>query len=148
MRSTSRRLISHQCPLIREWLARKLECPPLDCVTLALFEGITIKAVCGYRNYDGIGVEVLIAGEGTWATSDVIASFFADPFDQLKVRRLWALVDASNKTCQRFMHKLGFGREGVLRDAADDGDRYLYALLRTEYGQEKHATSAAAAEAD
>lgn len=117
-------------------------------MTLALFEGITIKAVCGYRNFDGIGVEVLIAGEGTWATRDVIAAFFAYPFEQLKVRRLWAVVDASNTTCQRFLHKLGFAREGVLREAADDGDRYLYALLRTEYGQEKPAGTASGTEAD
>lgn len=117
-------------------------------MTLALFEGITIKAVCGFRNWDGIGVEVLIAGEGMWATPDVIQAFFAYPFEQLKVRRLWAVVDASNKTCQRFMHKLGFVREGVLREAADDGDRFLYSLLRTEYGQEKRTSNTAATETD
>lgn len=117
-------------------------------MTIALVDGETIKAVCGFRNYDGIGVEVLIAGEGRWATPDVIAAFFEYPFGQLKVRRLWAVVDASNTTCQRFLHKLGFVREGVMREAADDGDRYLYALLRTEYGQEKPAGDTAAAETD
>lgn len=117
-------------------------------MTIALVDGDRIKAVCGYRNYDGIGIEVLIAGEGSWATPDVIAAFFAYPFEQLKVRRLWAVVDASNKTCQRFLHKLGFVREGVLREAADDGDRYLYALLRTEYGQEKPASYTASTEAN
>lgn len=117
-------------------------------MTLAAHDGQKITAVCGYRNWDGIGVEVLIAGEGMWAKPHVIEAFFEYPFQQLNARRLWAVVDASNKACQRFLHKLGFVREGVLRDAADDGDRYLYALLRNDYGQEKRAGNTAATETD
>ena len=79
--------------------------PPACCVTIALVDGRNDQGGMGFRNYDGIGVEVLIAGEGRWATPDVIAAF-EYPFGQLKVRRLWAVVDASNTTCQRFLPKL------------------------------------------
>lgn len=56
------------------------------------------------------------------------------PFEILKVKRLWATIDADNAGSIRIAKGVGAVREGVLRKAGTSGqDAYLYACLNGEY---------------
>lgn len=61
-----------------------------------------------------------------------LRAIFFYPFMQLKVKRITALVDASNKRSLRLTKSAGFRFEGCLRDAAMDGDTLIFGLLRRE----------------
>jgi UDP-4-amino-4,6-dideoxy-N-acetyl-beta-L-altrosamine N-acetyltransferase len=58
-------------------------------------------------------------------------------FDQLKLHKIFARTLASNERSVRFHQKLGFLREGILRQHHFDGERYCdvvcFGLLRTEW---------------
>lgn len=50
-----------------------------------------------------------------------------------RVNRVSALVKSTNAPSKAFCEKLGFTQEGVLREAFDDDDLYVYGMLRKEY---------------
>jgi RimJ/RimL family protein N-acetyltransferase len=65
--------------------------------------------------------------------AEFIRAIFNYPFDQLGLRRMSAFVDPRNTAVIRFMEHLGFKREAVLSEAADDGgDMAIYVMKRME----------------
>ena len=72
-------------------------------------------------------------GIGTWATE--VARDFA--FEELKLHRLELDVYSFNPRAEKTYLKAGFKREGVLKDAIMDGDKYaddiLMAILEDEW---------------
>lgn len=72
-------------------------------------------------------------GIGTWATE--VTRDFA--FEELKLHRLELDVYSFNPRAEKTYQKAGFKREGVLRDAVMDGERYaddiLMAILEDEW---------------
>lgn len=72
-------------------------------------------------------------GIGSW----MVAATRDFAFDQLKLHRLSLDVYSFNPRAEAVYRKAGFRREGVLRDAVRDGDRYgddiLMALLEDEW---------------
>lgn len=70
---------------------------------------------------------------GTWATE--ITRDFA--FEELKLHRLELDVYSFNPRAEKVYLKAGFKREGVLRDAIMDGDKYaddiLMSILESEW---------------
>lgn len=56
-------------------------------------------------------------------------------FDELGLHRVWARTHENNEPSIRVLEKLGFEREGVMRDhyhRADYGDEYRFGLLETD----------------
>ena len=78
-------------------------------------------------------------GIGTWATR--ITCDFA--FEKLKLHRLELDVYSFNPRAEKVYLKSGFKREGVLRDAILDGDKYadviLMSILENEWKELKKA---------
>ena len=72
-------------------------------------------------------------GIGTWATE--VTRDFA--FEELKLQRLELDVYSFNPRAEKAYVKAGFKREGVLRDAVMDGDKYaddiLMSMLEDEW---------------
>lgn len=72
-------------------------------------------------------------GIGTWATE--VTRDFA--FETLKLHRLELDVYSFNPRAEKVYLKAGFKREGILRDAVKDGDKYaddiLMAILEDEW---------------
>ncbi len=64
-------------------------------------------------------------GIGTWATE--VTRDFA--FEELKLHRLGLDVYSFNPRAEKAYLKAGFKREGVLRDAVMDGDKYADDIL-------------------
>lgn len=78
-------------------------------------------------------------GIGTWATE--ITRDFA--FEELKLHRLELDVYSFNPRAEKVYLKAGFKREGVLRDAILDGDKYaddiIMSILESEWKELKKA---------
>lgn len=87
-----------------------------------------------YTDYDrGLNVRVHAAGTGNWLTRQTLALIFGYPFQNLKVKRMTALVARKNKPSRTLCEKLGFVLEGRLRHACENGDHLIvYGMLARE----------------
>lgn len=74
---------------------------------------------------------------GTGANAEAKALIAALAFGPLRLRRLAAYADVRNERSQRALERVGFTREGVLRDYHRHADRprtvALYSLLQREW---------------
>lgn len=95
-----------------------------------------IEAVLAFFNYHPpIEVELAIAaGSPRWATKRSIRDLLNYPFAQLGVRRAVVKVAHDNEKSHSLVQRLGFVREGRLRQAnIDGGDTIIYSMLASEY---------------
>ena len=68
-----------------------------------------------------------------WCTKSILKSIFGLAFKILKVRRISLLVSVDNLSCISLVERLGFKREGCLRQYRDDKkDCYIYGMLKSE----------------
>ncbi len=84
-----------------------------------------------YQDHD---VELTIYLEpGTHLTRSLLRKFFSTLFFILKLKRITAKIASKNITSRKFVERLGFKQEGILRNAFYNGDDiYLYGMLKTE----------------
>lgn len=72
---------------------------------------------------------------------EVMRGFIDYCFDTLKLNRLEADIDPANAASARLLQKLGFSKEGVLRErwivAGVVSDSWLYGLLAAEWAAKK-----------
>lgn len=95
--------------------------------------GERLVAGVTYSLYNGANVWMSIASEDSrWISRSSLWAIFHYPFKQLQVKRISALVDASNHRSQRFVEKLGLVREATFVDSAPDGDQHVYRLLAAD----------------
>lgn len=68
-----------------------------------------------------------------WTNRRTLSFVFEAAFCGFNVRRISLLVDCDNTDCLNFVEKLGFKREGLLREFGDDGqNRYVLGMLKNE----------------
>jgi RimJ/RimL family protein N-acetyltransferase len=120
---------------IAEWVRKQLDMDSGFGPSLAI--GVTQggKIIGGvvYYCYRHPNIEMAVASISPhWANRTTLRAFFDLPFNRLKCKRVTALVDADNKEVQRFDERLGFVKEGVLRQANPNGDAILYGMLKHE----------------
>lgn len=85
----------------------------------------------GYKR--GISINMHVAGTGHWLSRTALDVFFSYPFIDLGVRRVNGFVAKKNKKARTLNEKLGFVREGCLRQAAYNGDGLIvYGMLRKD----------------
>ena len=91
-------------------------------------------AGCVFNFYTGSGICMNVAAsEKGWLNRAFLRAAFGYPFRQLNCRRVTGLVRTDNVDAQRFDEALGFKREGLLRQADDDGcDLIVYGMLKSE----------------
>jgi ribosomal-protein-serine acetyltransferase len=92
----------------------------------------------------GIGYFIGAAYQGRGIATMAVRAIVAYCFDTLNLNRIELRCAASNRRSARVAERLGFVREGILRQAEYlDGvyvDLYVYGLLREEYMQPAHAS--------
>lgn len=109
------------------------------CGTLGLLsiDGASRKA----ELYIAIG-EAACRGKGVAA--EACRLLLDHAFETLGLNRVYLYTETENKSAQRLFERLGFQREGLLReDVISNGrcaDRYVYGLLRSEYEKGKPKT--------
>ena len=93
--------------------------------------GELVSAVV-YNHFSGNDIAMHVAGKGYWATPAVLRAYFTYPFNQLKCQRVTAYVASRNAKCLTLVERLGFRREGCLREGAYDDDLLIFGMLRRE----------------
>ncbi|RUW48270.1 N-acetyltransferase [Mesorhizobium sp. M1A.F.Ca.ET.072.01.1.1] len=82
-----------------------------------------------------IGYFINPAYQSRGMATEAVSAMLDFCFDDLGLHRLQAFIDPNNTPSRKLVEKLGFGREGLLRDHLCVGgiwrDEILYALLRT-----------------
>jgi hypothetical protein len=88
----------------------------------------------GFSGFDGNSAEVHLEIVSVRdVTRGRIATALTYAFVQLGCNRIWSRIATSNERCWRFVERLGFVREGVLRTGLYEGDAYMYSMLVSEY---------------
>jgi len=106
-----------------------------DCTALGLEEDGELIAGVVYNWYTGPSISIHVAAEPgrRWLNRDFLFRVFAYPFLQLNCNRVTGLVRVDNLDAQRFDEHLGFVREGIIRQGAEDKtDFILYGMLKDE----------------
>lgn len=68
-----------------------------------------------------------------WCNRRVLRLIFNFIFDKINARRASAFVSKDNEPSKRLLYKLGFKREGLLRQYRDNGkDCYVFGMLKKE----------------
>ena len=71
--------------------------------------------------------------EKTWCNKSTLKQMFTLAFQDLDCRRISILVSRSNRHCLRFVRRLGFHIEGLLRRFRDNGeDCFVLGMLKEE----------------
>ena len=129
-------VIYGQDELVRNWVAERVhEDQFSNEVAIGLEEDGHLIAGVVYNMYTGpsISMHVAAAPGRRWMTRDFLWRAFAYPFLQLKCQRVTGFVREDNLDAQRFDEHLGFVREGLLRQACEDGQNMIvYGMLREE----------------
>ena len=116
---------------VERWVAQQLGA---DSFGPARAIGITLdKKFLGglvYHRLANENVEMSIATSSPrWATRAHIRDLFAYPFGTLQVRRITTTVTADNATAIDMNERLGFAREGTLREYMDGKDTEIFGML-------------------
>lgn len=105
------------------------------CHTVAVMDDDekSIAAVIVYSRYSGRDMEMSIASwHPGWCSRKVLAPIFWYPFQFANCARVTATTRKSAKEVRRFLERLGFKQEGVLRKSYLDSDGVVYGMLRSE----------------
>jgi RimJ/RimL family protein N-acetyltransferase len=122
---------------VRSWVAERVDEDRFQDTDVAIGieeDGELIAGVV-YNMYTGPSISMHVAAVPgkRWLTREFLFRFFAYPFIQLRCRRVTGLVREDNLAAQQFDEHIGFVREGLLRNACDDGQNMiLYGMLREE----------------
>lgn len=120
-----------------------LETPAVYAWAMAEREGdrligtTTLFSLSGPHKRAEIGYSLLPARQGQGLATEALRTVLGHAFGPLGLERIEADVDPRNEASWRLLEKLGFRREGLLRNRwRVDGevcDSFLYGLLREEY---------------
>ncbi|MBT2757649.1 GNAT family N-acetyltransferase [Mesobacillus foraminis] len=116
--------------------------------------GITLKdqgaviGSCGFHNSVSqhfrteIGFELSKEHWGKGIAFEAVQAIISYGFEQLDLQRIEALIEPPNSSSQRLVEKLGFIREGLLRNyeftCGKFDDLYMYSLLKQDFDQVKN----------
>lgn len=119
-----------ETPAVYAWALAERECDRLIGTT-------TLFSLSGPHKRAEIGYSLLPARQGQGLATEALRTVLEHAFGPLGLERIEADVDPRNEASWRLLEKLGFRREGLLRNRwRVDGevcDSFLYGLLREEY---------------
>lgn len=97
----------------------------------------TLFALNGPQCRAEVGYSLARAAQGRGYAAEALRGAIGHAFDAFGLERIEADVDPRNERSWRLLEKLGFRREGLLRNRWRVGgeicDSYLYGLLRPEF---------------
>lgn len=119
-----------ETPAVYAWALAERECDRLIGTT-------TLFSLSGPHKRAEIGYSLLPARQGQGLATEALRTVLGHAFGPLGLERIEADVDPRNEASWRLLEKLGFHREGLLRNRwRVDGevcDSFLYGLLREDY---------------
>jgi RimJ/RimL family protein N-acetyltransferase len=138
-------MLTFDASIVGPWVSQKTGgtwCEGRGQAIGKLVDGQLVAGVL-YEDFNGANVVCHIAGEGKWADRQFLAVIFDYPFNQMKVRRMTAPINASNARSVKLVEHMGFVLESRLEQATLDSDLLLYRLFKDEckYLRGKYADS-------
>lgn len=131
-----RRILVGEDKLVVPWVAQRVNENSFgECSSIGLEEDGELIAGVVYNMYTGSSVCMHVAAAPTkrWLDKSYLYVCFITPFKYMKCNRVTGLVRSDNSVCIRFVEKLGFKREGEMRQACDDGTNLIvYGMLKNE----------------
>lgn len=106
-----------------------------DAKAIGIRDESGIRAVVVYDSFTTTGCWVHVVSDGSkhWMTKEFILTAFAYPFEQLNYPRINSLVSVNNREAVEFNENFGWTREGIMREAGEDGeDLIAFGMLRRE----------------
>lgn len=104
----------------------------------------TVIGTCGFHNWvhgdhrADVGYDLLPAYWGQGLMREALTAVLRHGFQVMELHRIQAMVDPRNNRSQRLLERLGFTREGVLREwrfyKGEFWDEICYALLEQDAG--------------
>lgn len=141
-------LIGHD-EYVARWVERQLGVETLgQSSALGFVLGDELIGGAVYHNYRSPNIEVSLATTSPlWANRKTLYCGFHYPFNLLGCKRITLLVDSTNQKSISLVERLGFVREGLMREARPNDDLLVYGMLKSEckwlnYGKEKRAKAA------
>ena len=147
------RLFFDNQPAVANWVAQRIpnirsrigfdQCTAIGVVK----DGVAAAGVVYYQFDPGVNCCVAIAvDDKAWATRGILRGIFHYPFEQMKVRRLTAMIGKKNTASRSLCQRLGFTEEGNVRCGWDGHEHMMiYGMLREEcfwlYGKGEHGSS-------
>lgn len=132
----SSRLVYGEDARVAEWIRQRAPHTQngwSQYTTIGLECGGELIAGVIYTDYRGHSIQAGMASTTPrWATRTMLQAMFAYPFEQLKVKRITAYTGRSMTSVQRFLERLGFQFEGLVRQGFEDDDCVIYGMLRSE----------------
>lgn len=119
--------------VLRPWIEARLGHQLRDDVAcIGIMVDNRLRAVVAYDTFSVSDCNMHIATDGSrlWASRTAMIHCFAYPFIQLGLRRVTAVVPASNHAALKLDRKLGFADEGFHPHAMPDDDCITLGLLR------------------
>ncbi len=122
---------------VKEYVAKKVDEDDFgQCASIGLLdENDKILAGVVYNMWSGYSICMHIGAEegSNWFSRRFATACFNATFGYFKCNRATGLVRKSNTKAQKFVTKLGFVEEGIVRQACHDGeDLILYGMLARE----------------
>ncbi len=132
------RLIFGQDKAVAEWTMRRIpymnEIGPFTAIGVAR-DGVPVAGVI-YHGYDkkfDTMMMSIAADTPRWAQRGVLLGLLHYPFEQLRVRKLWAIVASSNKRALRFDKGIGFTQEAILARHFGKDHAVVLRMFRADY---------------
>lgn len=92
-----------------------------------------IRAIVVYDRFNGRDMEMSIASfTPRWCNRKDLYSLFAYPFILRRCARVTATTREHAENTRSFLERLGFEKEGVLRESYLDSNGVVYGMLRRE----------------
>lgn len=84
-----------------------------------------------FFRYNGASCEIGFASiDPRWMSRQNLWCVFSYCFEQLNLKRLTSITDASNAASRKLNETLGFVPEATLEQAAPDGDQIVYKMTK------------------
>jgi L-amino acid N-acyltransferase YncA len=127
--------------IVREFMCQTLQNPNgfvggrgLGMIKLVNENDAAVLAGVWYENYNGANMMMHVASDGTknWMTREYLWYAFFYPFAECGCKRVTSLIAASNVESCAFVERIGFELEATLKEAAADGDMFVYRMFRQD----------------
>lgn len=104
-----------------------------SCEGIGWARGGEIIMGAAFTDFNGASINMHIAlVKGERFTPTFVAAMLDYPFNQAGVKRITGLINENNRASRRFAEHLGAVQEGILRDAAQNGNLVVYGLLKAD----------------
>jgi RimJ/RimL family protein N-acetyltransferase len=115
---------------VAEWVSIRTGCSVPDKGSAIGFTNLDDEIVAGvlYENFTGASITATIAIEsGTTLPASFIRYILEYPFEELGVKKIFAMIAETNGRSAAFVKKLGFVEETRVKDYFEGGDMIVFA---------------------